>query len=147
MKAFIIDDAPIILSIIGYMLDKNEIDCAYTTDVNESMYKDIIEYQPDVIILDLYLKDSDGVKVAERIHQYEAMAHIPIIAVSHSDDLFDRVMLHSKEFADYLKKPVVQEMLIPLVKKYGSLGKLFNLANLLTKGKDDDSISDVSQKL
>ncbi|UYE90209.1 CheY-like protein [Alteromonas phage vB_AemP_PT15-A5] len=139
MKAFIVDDAPIILSIIAFMLDKEGIDSHYSTEVNDALYDEIAEYAPDVIILDLYLKSHDGVAVAKRIHEIEDLKNTPIIAISHSHDLFSRVMLNSKDFANYLEKPVVKEKLLPLVNTYGSIGKILNVGKQLLKGNTDDS--------
>lgn len=133
MKAFIIDDAPIILSIIGFMLDKEGIESSYSTEVSEALFQELQEYNPDVIILDLYLKDHDGVLVAKQIHEIPELKDTPIIAISHSHDLFSRVMLNSRDFADYLEKPVVKEKLLPLVRTYGSIGKILNIGKQLLK--------------
>jgi len=127
MRAYIIDDAPIMVSIIGFILNSDDIGCAYTLDITEEKYKEIIEYAPDIILLDLYLKDVDGVEVAKRLHSFPGLKNIPIIAISQCENLFEKVMVESKEFADYVQKPVVRDELLPLVKKYATLGRIFNL--------------------
>ena len=147
MKAFIVDDAPIILSVIGYMLDKEGIESAYAVEVTDSLYDDIKEYAPDIIILDLYLKNHDGAQVAKCIHAIKELKDTPIIAISHSHDLFSRVMLNSPDFADYLEKPVVKEKLLPLVKTYGSIGKIFNLGKqLLKEGNYDNQLDNTNNQ-
>lgn len=127
MRAYIIDNAPIMVSIIGFILNSDDIKCAYTLEITESKYKEIVDYSPDIILLDLYLKDVNGVEVAKKLHSFPELENIPIIAISNCDDLFEKVMVESKDFADYVQKPVVRDELLPLVKKYATLGKIFNL--------------------
>lgn len=134
MRAYIIDDAPIIVSIIGFILNSDDIGCAYTLDVTEDTYKEIIEYSPDIILLDLRLKDVEGTEVAKKLHSFPELENIPIIAISNCDNLFEKVMIESRDFADYVQKPVVRDELLPLVKKYATLGRIFNLGRQVCKG-------------
>lgn len=133
MKVYIIDDAPIILSIIGFMLNKQRIDCKYSSEVTVSTYDEILEYDPDVIILDLHLKNAEGIAVAQLIHAIPELKNTPIIAISHTKTLFKKVMLESNDFADFVEKPIKNEELLSLIKTYGTLGSIFNTGKQLLR--------------
>src|SRR5664279_4099003 len=63
-------------------------------------------YDPDVIILDLFLPDISGVSVCEKLRAEKETRHIPIISVTSSDD--KRVKLDSLNAGanDFISKPV-----------------------------------------
>lgn len=131
MKVFVIEDSPIISAMVGFMLHKSGVECSYHNRVDDALYAKVLEYEPDVVILELDLVDFDGVRVAERLHRYPKLYRTPIIAVSNSNDLFEKAMIKSHEFNDYMEKPFSREKLLPLVQRYGVLGKLFNTARKL----------------
>jgi two-component system, cell cycle response regulator DivK len=61
-------------------------------------------YLPDVVLLDLRLRDSDGANVARKLHARTRTRSIPVVALSAlprpPDDLQDA------GFAGYLEKPI-----------------------------------------
>jgi signal transduction histidine kinase/CheY-like chemotaxis protein len=72
-------------------------------------------HDPDVIILDLFLPDTTGVKVCKKLRAEKETRHIPIISVTSSDD--KRVRLDSLNAGanDFICKPVdFTELLIKI---------------------------------
>jgi two-component system, cell cycle response regulator DivK len=64
------------------------------------------EQLPDVILLDLRLRDMDGIDVAQELRSGGKTARIPIVAVSALQAEADADWLRAAGFAGYLKKPI-----------------------------------------
>ena len=74
MKAFIVDDDPIILVMIAFMLHEGGVDTRYcVAPIQDSFYEELVSFQPDIIILDLYLKEQSGIDIAKNIRKIESL--------------------------------------------------------------------------
>jgi len=83
--------------------------------------KKVLEYKPDIILLDLGLPDIDGVEV---IQQLRAWTSTPIIILSARDQELDKVRALDMGADDYLTKPFgVQELFarIKVALRHGQL--------------------------
>jgi CheY-like chemotaxis protein len=65
----------------------------------------VMDYQPDVVILDIMLPDIDGRRVCELIREGAGGKDVRIIGVSGYADLLDVNELLSKGFDDFIPKP------------------------------------------
>lgn len=65
-----------------------------------------VDMIPDVILLDIYLPDINGLEVAQQIKSIAALAHVPIVALTTDDSPELIEMCYQNGFAEVLHKPV-----------------------------------------
>lgn len=128
MKAFIVDDDPITLTLVAFMLNESGVETYYSlSPIEESFYKDIIEFKPDVIILDVYLKGESGFDIARKLRAMPDLDYTPIVAISGSHHLSDRVEAYTTGFIEYVEKPFTKDEILNVVKKYGHSSEILKL--------------------
>lgn len=69
------------------------------------------EFQPDLILLDVHLGDMTGFKVLEELKADEKTSGIPVLLVTGDDDAQTEENAFLSGAADYVKKPLVPEVL------------------------------------
>jgi DNA-binding response OmpR family regulator len=71
------------------------------------------EHHPDLIIMDMFLPDLNGIEITERIRLERGIAYTPIIFVSESTDRDNRLRVFSMGVEDYVAKPFnIEELLL-----------------------------------
>lgn len=134
MKVFIIDDDPIIIAIISNMLMNEGIEIKYTlSPISDCCYQEIEKFSPDVILLDIYLKDETGYEVAEKIRKIKSLKNIPILAISSSKTIDDKIEAFTHGFIDYIEKPFSKNRIASVVKTYGKLNTILRKCDKLTE--------------
>jgi twitching motility two-component system response regulator PilG len=78
--------------------------------------------RPDVLFVDLVLPQMDGYEVIKRLRTKQEFKAIPIIAISGSDSMLDRLKARLAGANDYVTKPFKTQHIVALVQKYSSLG-------------------------
>ncbi|WP_121968487.1 response regulator [Leptolyngbya sp. BC1307] len=73
---------------------------------------------PDIILLDILLKDISGIDVFKRLRQHELIAQVPVIAVTALDHPRDRQRIAAAGFSDYLAKPYMLEELAAIISRH-----------------------------
>jgi len=143
MKVFIIDDDPITLTLLAFMLNEEGIETKYAlSPLIKDFYKEVITFNPDVIVLDLYLAEEDGFSVASKLRQHKELHHTPIVAISGSHNLNDKLQAYSSGFIDYLEKPFTKDEILNAVRSYGYAHEILRLCNkILNKESVDDYLS------
>ena len=68
----------------------------------------VMEYSPDVILLDIMMPKMDGFEVARRMKGNENTCMIPVVMVTNLSDVEDRVKALQAGADDFLSKPVDQ---------------------------------------
>lgn len=64
---------------------------------------------PDIILLDILLEKINGIDVLRQLRKHEAIAHIPVIAVTALARPCDHENIMTAGFSDYLLKPYMIE--------------------------------------
>jgi len=94
-KIFLIDDHPLVRLGIGQLFDQQPdlTVCGQAENAEEAL-AGMARLKPDVVVLDLTLKDSDGLEVLKNIHaQYPA---IPVLVLSiHSETMYAELSLRA----------------------------------------------------
>jgi PAS domain S-box-containing protein len=90
-------------------------------DNGETAAEQTKKFQPDLILMDLFMPGTDGFEAVKIIRQAErdkAKSYVPIIAVSAG--AFEEHMLKSREAGcdDFISKPVAFEKLLAKMRKY-----------------------------
>lgn len=80
-RILIIDDDNDLLKISESLLSSRGFKVSIHSDWQHA-YSTIPVFDPDVILLDVFLQDSDGLKICKTLKSSENTAHIPIIIFS-----------------------------------------------------------------
>ncbi len=113
-KVLIIEDDMMQQKIMSANIASYGYACETASNGSEGIEKARL-YDPDVIILDLFLPDTTGVSVCKKLRAGKDTRHIPIISITSSDD--KRVRLDSLNAGanDFICKPVdFTELLIKI---------------------------------
>ena len=100
----IVDDTPENLRLLSKTLIQEgyKVRCA----INGSMALLTIKTKlPDLILLDINMPDIDGFEICQQLKKSELTKDIPIIFVSASDRIFDKVRAFEAGGADFISKP------------------------------------------
>ena len=76
----------------------------------------LAEFQPDLIILDMYMPECMGTELAKVIRQHERYVSVPIIYLSAEDDLDKQLDAMNEGGDDFLTKPIKPSHLIATVR-------------------------------
>ena len=89
-----------------------------TQTLNESIQAIdyLAEFQPDLIILDMYMPECLGTELAKVIRQHERYVSVPIIYLSAEDDLDKQLDAMNEGGDDFLTKPIKPSHLIATVR-------------------------------
>ncbi len=77
---------------------------------------ELADFQPDLIILDMYMPGCVGTELAKVIRQHERYVSVPIIYLSAEDDLDKQLDAMSEGGDDFLTKPIKPRHLIATVR-------------------------------
>lgn len=77
---------------------------------------ELAEFQPDLVILDMYMPACTGVELAKVIRHNDRYVSLPIIYLSAEDDLDKQLDAMSKGGDDFLTKPIRTRHLITTVR-------------------------------
>ncbi|PKH01507.1 DNA-binding response regulator [Psychromonas sp. MB-3u-54] len=111
-QVLVIDDDQAIRELLAEYLSKNNFDVITAEDGLE-MGKQLLVYQPDLIILDIMLPGDDGFILCQRIRQ---TSHVPIIMLTANSDEMDRVLGLEIGADDYIAKPFSPRELLARIK-------------------------------
>jgi CheY-like chemotaxis protein len=100
----IVDDNPTIVGLLGGVLRDSGYDVRVATD-GERGLKVVAARAPDLVLLDLRMPGIDGLEVCRRLKSDEATREIPVIVISASDDVDEKVGAFGIGAADYVTKP------------------------------------------
>lgn len=111
-KILVVDDEKPIADILEFNLSREgyEIKCAHD---GEEAIKQVEEFQPDLILLDIMLPIKDGMEVCREVRKkYET----PIIMLTAKDSEIDKVLGLELGADDYVTKPFSTREIIARVK-------------------------------
>ncbi len=111
-KILIVDDDENIAELISLYLTKECFDTCIVGD-GEAALREVKNYQPDLILLDLMLPGMDGYQVCREIR---ASHDIPIIMISAKGEVFDKVLGLELGADDYIEKPFDSKEMIARVR-------------------------------
>lgn len=96
-----------------------------------NILEDIIQFKPDLILLDIYMPEINGIEVASIIRQYKAFENIPIVYLSTETNINKQLYAMNKGGDDFLIKPIKKEYLLASV--INRIRRSHNLKNLIIK--------------
>ena len=104
-KILIVDDDPQIPKMMAQLLEAQGYETDTASDGFEAGVK-IMDFKPDLIILDLVMPGMDGFEVCQRIKENRVTAHIKVLAVSGYDTEEDIERIIRAGADGFLAKPI-----------------------------------------
>ncbi|MCY1393101.1 Regulator of RpoS [compost metagenome] len=114
-KVLIVDDSRAQASHTEQVLNSAGIVTRIITEPVQTLLA-LADFQPDLIILDMYMPDCLGTELAKVIRQHERYVSVPIIYLSAEDDLNKQLDAMSEGGDDFLTKPIKPRHLIATVR-------------------------------
>jgi CheY-like chemotaxis protein len=94
----------------------NVIDCDFYEAIDgNSGIDSAITTSPDLILLDIYLPDINGLQVADHLRALPEFANIPIIAITTDDSNELQAECYERGFDAVLHKPVPPQHLLNVI--------------------------------
>jgi DNA-binding response OmpR family regulator len=130
VRALIIDDSFVELALLQNLLSNANIETEALTSGVNAMNK-ILDYVPDVILLDLQLPGLSGKDICRQILDNNKTKNIPIIIISSDTTSKTKIAAYRAGGVEYLTKPFECDLVLNAVKQYGSMGEIINLCRSL----------------
>jgi DNA-binding response OmpR family regulator len=111
----IVDDEKDIAELIAVNLKKAGFKIKEFYD-GQSFLAFLSKQEPDVIILDLMLPDTDGIEICKYVRKEPKLAHIPIIMLTARAEETDKIIGLELGADDYVTKPFSPKELVARVK-------------------------------
>jgi diguanylate cyclase (GGDEF)-like protein len=113
-KVLIIDDDKISSSFCSAILEHAgiHVSCLYT---HENVFESIVNFDPDVILLDMYMPHVDGFEMSSVIRQHQNFSAIPIVIMSSETDINKQFRMRSVGADDFILKPFKPHHLIDTI--------------------------------
>lgn len=121
-RVLVIDDSPAQARHTERMLANAGIVARALSDPLGAL-AEIAEFQPDLLLLDLYMPHCSGPELARVIRQNERYMSLPIIYLSAEDDLDKQLDALTEAGDDFLVKPVRSRQLITTVRNRAERGR------------------------
>lgn len=107
-RLLLIDDDEDISAML-YLLLRTRYDVA-VINKSEDIFQKIRSFEPDIILLDVFLKGYDGRVICKQLKFHPASKHIPVIMVSGHEDISDTALRCGAD--DFISKPFDSKDLI-----------------------------------
>lgn len=113
-RIYLIEDDPDLADIINESLTAND----YAVFVNMGNYvsfSDILDYSPDMILIDWMLPNIQGIDVIKRIKENPETTHILCVLITGRDSESDKIAGYGTGVDAYVTKPFSMEMLLAVI--------------------------------
>lgn len=114
-KILLVDDEPDIIEILEYNLRKEGYDVA-TAENGEEGLKRAIEFEPDLIILDIMMPIIDGVEVCRQLRSRREFDKTVITFLTAREEDYSQIAALDNGGDDYITKPIRPRVLVSRVK-------------------------------
>ncbi|MBZ4654813.1 MAG: two component transcriptional regulator, winged helix family [Peptococcaceae bacterium] len=114
-RILVVDDEDSIRELVKFNLEKAGFAVDSLENGQEAL-NFILEYPPDLLVLDLMLPGLDGLEICRRLRQQEQTKLLPVIMLTARGEEIDRVVGLELGADDYLTKPFSPRELVARVK-------------------------------
>jgi DNA-binding response OmpR family regulator len=108
-RILVVDDNADILDIVRIFLERNGYEVC-TISKGDDILNDVVNYSPQIILLDVYLRGSNGVEICNQLKANSSTRHIPIIMFSAQTN--DYLILRKCAADDFIAKPFDEKVLV-----------------------------------
>ena len=117
-RVMVVDDSKTIRRTAETLLRKEGFEVVTAIDGFEALGK-IINYQPDLIFLDIMMPRLDGYQTCALIKHHRIFRETPVVMLSSRDGLFDRARGRVVGSDRHIAKPFTQKDLLAVIADYG----------------------------
>lgn len=114
-KILVVDDDPDILSLVQLVLTMNDFTVEAISKW-ENIDNSILNFKPDLILLDVSLGGADGRDICKKIKHTKETEHLPVILFSANEKMGNDIAIC--EAQDFIAKPFDLSHLIDTIKLY-----------------------------
>ena len=107
-KLLVIDDDEDVSAML-FLLLRSKFEVAVITK-SEDIFLKIRNYQPNIILLDVFLTGYDGRVICKQLKFHPSYKHIPVIMVSGHDEVLDSISKYGAD--DFILKPFEADQLV-----------------------------------
>jgi two-component system cell cycle response regulator DivK len=116
-KILVIEDNEQNMYLVNFILEKHGYKVIQATDGVKGISQ-ARQHQPDLILLDIQLPIMDGYAVARELRKNEALAMVPIVAVTSYAMSGDRENALAAGCTGYIEKPIDPDTFIHQIERY-----------------------------
>lgn len=113
-RVLIVDDSTSLLSFNSAILQQAGMTVSTVQDPIDIM-NTLLEFDPDIILMDMYMQECSGVELAKVIRQMDNFVSTPIVYLSSENDFNTQLEAMSLAGDDFLVKPIEPLQLITAV--------------------------------
>jgi len=125
-RILIVDDEADTADFHAASLESAGLETVTVTDPLDVMSQ-LVEFQPDVILMDVYMPGCTGLELAMVIRQEEAFVGVPIVFLSRETDRMKQIAALGEGGDDFFTKPVPPDQLVPAVSARAQRGRTLRL--------------------
>jgi twitching motility two-component system response regulator PilH len=114
-RVLVVDDSPTDLHLITGYLRKHGYQALAATNGADAISTAKSE-RPDLILMDIVMPEMNGFEATRTLSRDPDTAQIPVVMVSSKSQETDKIWSMRQGAADYLVKPVTENMLIKKIK-------------------------------
>lgn len=103
ISLLVIDDEPHVTELMPEIFSDMPIDIVVAADAKTGI-RMLVQHHPRVVILDLHLRDTSGMKVLEQIAEFDSRIEVILLSGDYSSSLAIEAI--EKGAADFLSKPI-----------------------------------------
>ncbi|NEQ65936.1 MAG: response regulator [Symploca sp. SIO2D2] len=112
-----IEDSRICIQRMEQILTSNGYRCLNIEDPLQALPM-LLEHKPDLIFLDLVMPIANGYEICAQIRRVSAFQEIPVIIITSSDGIVDRVRAKVVGSSGFLNKPIDQQKVLNVLQRY-----------------------------
>ena len=112
-----VDDSPQVCKMLEDIVTSNGLRFVKIQDAVQAL-PTLIQDKPDLIFLDLIMPVASGYEICTQLRRISTFSNTPIIILTGSDGLLDRVRAKVVGSTDFLTKPVVADKVMSIIRKY-----------------------------
>ncbi len=113
-RILIVDDDPLLADFHATVLQQAGMSTAVVTDPERAL-ESMIDFRPELILMDVYMPGCSGMELAKLIRQDETYIDIPIVFLSSETDIDRQLAAMGRGGDDFLTKPIQPARLITSV--------------------------------
>jgi PAS domain S-box-containing protein len=107
----VVEDNPVESQLASKIL-RNAGFTVFAVDCGDQVLDAVVDYQPDLILLDALLPDIDGFDVCEQLRAHPKGVFIPIVMLTGLDDMVSINRAYDAGASDFFTKPVNNSILV-----------------------------------
>ncbi|MDG1204409.1 MAG: diguanylate cyclase [Pseudomonadales bacterium] len=114
LRVLVVDDDLIAASVVCVVLEEAGF-VAQALDKPAQIIEHVLDFHPDLVILDMHMPEVNGMEVAQVLRQHETGGEMPLLFLSAEADPVKRAAALNVGVDDFLVKPVNHDYLISAV--------------------------------